>query len=143
MLIGQLLGFGLDLSDPATLIAVILSAAVVIVLGRYLVAYLNTPESADDRFQMATNRTARWLGMLFGGLVVAIGTGLVEGADILAMGADFIGGHPFIVSNLAGISLGAGALSGVFELTVDQYVGIAMMIVAGVFLLQGVYGDAA
>lgn len=142
MLIGQL-GFGLDLSDPATLIAVILITAVAIVLGRYLVAYLNAPEMAEDRFQWATNRTARWLGMLFGGLVVAVGTALVQGADILGMVSQFIGGHPFIVSNLAGISLGAGALSGVFELTVDQYVGIAMMIVAGVFLLQGVYGDAA
>jgi uncharacterized membrane protein YedE/YeeE len=143
MLIGQLLGFSLDLSDPVTLVAVILSAAVLIVAGRYVVAYLNTSEMADDRFQMATNRTARWLGMLFGGVVVAIGTGLVQGADILGMAANFVGGHPFIVSNLAGISLGAGALSGVFQLTVDQYVGIAMMIVAGVFLLQGVYGDAA
>jgi len=142
MLIAQL-GLDLDLSDPATLVATILVAAVAIVAGRYLVAYLNAPQREDEPFRWAADRTARWLGMLFGGLVVAISTGLVEGADILAMVANFIGGHPFVVSNLAGISLGAGALSGVFELTTDQYVGLSMMIVAGVFLIQGAYGDGA
>jgi hypothetical protein len=137
------LGLGLDLSDPATLVATILVAAVAIVAGRYVVAYLNTSEMADDRFQMATNRTARWLGMLFGGVVTTVVIAIVQGADILGMAANFIGGHPFIVSNLAGISLGAGALSGVFQLTVDQYVGIAMMLVGATFLIQEVYGDAA
>lgn len=132
--------FGIPVPSALNLLIIVFGGAVLLLAGRYIAAYLNAPDSTDDRFEWATNRTARWLGMIFGGLVVAGGTAIVQGVDIIAMFTQFVGGHPFIVSNLAGIGLGAGVLSGNIQLTVDQYVGIAMMLVAGVFLLSEVYG---
>jgi hypothetical protein len=135
--------FGVQVPETVTLLIVVFGGAVLLLAGRYAAAYLNAPASTDDRFEWATNRTARWLGMIFGGVIATAGIAVVQGVDIIAMGTQFVGGHPFIVSNLAGIGLGAGVLSGNIQLTVDQYVGLAMMLVAGVFLLSEVYGDAA
>ncbi|WP_276260584.1 hypothetical protein [Haloglomus litoreum] len=135
--------FGIQVTDAVTLLIVIFGGAILVLAARYIAAYLNAPESTDDRFEWATNRTARWLGMIAGGVITAGGIAIIQGVDIVAMLTQFIGSHPFIVSNLAGIGLGAGVLSGTIRLTVDQYVGIALMAVAGTFLLSEVYGDAS
>lgn len=135
--------FGVQVPDVVALLIVVIGVPLLVVAGRYIAAYLNAPESTDDRFEWATNRTARWLGMIVGGVIASAGIAIVQGVDIIAMLTQFIGGHPFIVSNLGAIGLGAGALSGLFDLAVDQYVGIALMVVAGTFLISEVYGDAA
>jgi hypothetical protein len=111
-------------------------ALLAVLATRFAIAYLNT--SGSDRFQKALNRTARWLGIVVGGLTVAASVGLVQFGDIIGQIFAFIGGHPFVVSNLAGISIGAGVMSGVLDLTVDQYVGIALAIAGAVFVLSEV-----
>lgn len=135
--------FGFEVSNTMALFIMVFGGALLVVAGRYIAAYLNAPGSAEDRFEWATNRTAGWLSMIVGGVVAAAGIGIVQGVDIVAQISMFIAGHPFAFSNLAAIGLGAGALSGLLELTVDQYVGVAMAIVGGTFLLQEVYGDAS
>jgi hypothetical protein len=135
--------FGIQVPSALELFIIVFGGAILLVAGRYIAAYLNAPESTDDRIQWASNRTARWLGMMVGGVITAAGIAIVNGVDIVAMGTQFVAGHPFVVSNLAGIGLGAGALSGVLQLTTDQYIGLAMMLVAAVFIASEVYGDAA
>lgn len=126
------------------MLALLVLGTVVVVLGvRYLIAYLNTPDGADDRFQRALNRTGRWLGMIAGGVVVAVATGLVQFGEIVTLLTDLIGGSPFLVSNLAGIGLGAATLSGLLDLSPDQYVGIALAIVGAVFVISEVTESGA
>lgn len=121
----------------------VLGTLIGVLVLRMVIAYLNTPDMADDRFQRALNRTARWVGMIVGGITVAIATGLVQFGEIVTLLTDLIGGSPFLVSNLAGIGLGAATLSGLLDLSTDQYVGIALAIVGGVFVLSEVVDDAA
>jgi hypothetical protein len=136
--------FGFQIPDLAGLLIMVFGGALLVIAARYIAAYLNAPESADDdRFKWATNRTSRWLGMIVGGVLAAAGVGIVEGVDIVAQISMFVGAHPFAVSNLGAIGLGAGALSGALSLTTDQYVGIAMVLVFGSYLASEVYGDAA
>jgi hypothetical protein len=132
--------FGVQVPDVVALLVVVIGVPLLVVAGRYIAAYLNAPDSTDDRFEWATNRTARWLGMIVGGVIASAGIAIVQGVDIIAMLTQFVGGHPFIVSNLGAIGLGAGALSGLFDLAVDQYVGIALVVVAGTFLISEVTG---
>ncbi|WP_276258124.1 hypothetical protein [Haloglomus litoreum] len=132
--------FGFQVPGAVTLFIIVFGGSFLLLAGRYIAAYLNAPESSDDRFEWATNRTARWLGMIFGGLLATAAVAITQGVDIVAMGTQFIGMHPFVVSNLAGIGLGAGVLSGNIQLTTDQYVGLALMAVFGTYLLSEVYG---
>lgn len=111
-------------------------ALLAVLVARFAIAYLNT--SGSDRLEKSLNRTTRWLGIVVGGLVAAAGFGLVQFGDIVGQVFAFVGGHPFVVSNLAGIGLGAGVLSGVVSLSVDQYVGIALAIAGAVFILSEV-----
>lgn len=137
------LGVSADLGDPLTLVLLIVGVPMLLIGLRYIIAYLNTPESADNRAQLALQMTSATVVTVVGGIAAAIGIGLVQFGDIAAMVTMFIGNHPFIVSNLAGIGLGAGALSGLLELSADQYIGIALMIVAGVFIASEVTDRAA
>lgn len=131
---------GMDLGSLA-LLAV--GALVGVFVVRYAIAYLNTPDMAEDRFQRALNKTARWGGVVFGGIVMAVATGLVTFGEVLDLITQLIGGAPFLVSNLAGIGLGAATLSGLLQLSPDQYIGIALAIVGGVFLISEVVENGA
>jgi hypothetical protein len=103
---------------------------------RYVIAYLNS--RGEDRLEKAARTTGMWLAMIATGVAGAVAIGLVQLGDIVGMLTQFVGGHPFIVSNLAGIGIGAGALTGLFDLSADQYVGVAMAIVGAVFLISEV-----
>lgn len=118
------------------LLLIILGGAVGIVGLRYVIAYLNS--RGEDRLEKAARTTGMWLAMIATGVAGAVAIGLVQLGDIVGMLTQFVGGHPFIVSNLAGIGIGAGALTGLFDLSADQYVGVAMAIVGAVFLISEV-----
>lgn len=97
---------------------------------RFVIAYARTGTP-----WMAWDKTTKWAT----GIALAVGSattmGLIQFGDLVGGAAAFIGGHPYFVSNIGITGLGAGALSGLVQLSTDQFVGIAIAIVGLVMLL--------
>jgi hypothetical protein len=105
-----------------------------VLFGRFLVAAVNTEGDLSE----SLGRTGMWAGMVLGGLVAASATGIANFGDIFAGFIGFVGSHPFVVSNLGGIGLGALSLSGTVSLSTSQYVGLALLLVGAVFVVTEV-----
>lgn len=111
-----------------------LGALLAILSVRWVLAFV---QSADEEspLRMATEKTGRWSIAVIGAVAGLAGTGLVE-FNALIMGAvEFVVTHPYFVSNLGVGALGAGAVSGVLNVSTSQYVGIAIALVGVVFLV--------
>lgn len=111
-----------------------LGAGVGVVVLRFLIAAVNTEGDLQD----SVGKTAMFVGLVVGSVLAALATGLASFGDIIGQIVAFVGGHPFVASNLAGIGLGGAALSGLVTLSADQYVGIALLLVGAVFVVQEV-----
>jgi hypothetical protein len=107
---------------------------VLVLLGRFLVAAVNTEGDLSE----SLGRTGVWAGMILGGLVAASATGIANFGDIIGGFVNFVASHPFVASNLGGISLGALSLSGTVSLSTSQYVGLALLLVGAVFVVTEV-----
>ncbi|WP_436931674.1 hypothetical protein [Halosimplex halobium] len=104
-----------------------------IVLGRFLVAYARVRDRRDA-LSTATAITGRWtLGLILGGASAAA-VGLVQFGDIVGMTVGFIVGHPYFVTNFGILGLGGAGLSGLISISGQQFVGAGMVIVGAVFL---------
>ncbi|ELZ23494.1 hypothetical protein C475_14513 [Halosimplex carlsbadense 2-9-1] len=107
--------------------------AFVVALGRFLVAYSRVRDRRDA-LSTAFAITGRWtLALILGG-ASAVGVGLVQFGDIVAMTVGFVVSHPYFVTNFGIIGIGAGGLSGLFTITGQEFIGIGMLIVGVVFL---------
>jgi hypothetical protein len=106
---------------------------VLIVLGRFLIAYSRVRDRRDA-LSRAFAITGKWTLMVIVGGMSAVAVGLVNFADVVNVAFGFIVGHPYFVSNFGVSGLGAGALSGVFPVTGQQFVGVGLLIVGVVFL---------
>jgi hypothetical protein len=103
---------------------------------RYLVAYVNA--RGDNQARKAAGTTADWLGMVAGGIVAAGAAGIGTFGDIAGQIFALIGGNPFAISNLGAIGLGAANLGGLLSLSVEQYVGVALLLAGLVFVFSEV-----
>lgn len=116
-----------------------LGALVVLIVGRFLVAWADDDTDARE----ALDITGRWTAGVAGAAFAAGALGLVQFGDIVAMGAEFIGGHPYAVSNGITALLGWLALDGVLNVSGEQFAGLALAVVGIVLLLYEVEDDAA
>jgi len=109
-----------------------LGAFLAIVAVRFVIAYAN----ADTRrpFATAVTRTGRWTFGLLGGVFGAVALGLVQFGDLVGGFVGFVVSHPYFASNFGIAGVGAGAISGMFQLTTQQFLGIAFVIVGAVFV---------
>lgn len=110
-----------------------LGAFALLVVGRML---LNLAKGNNVRDSVT--ETGRWTSMILGSLFAVGGMGLVEFADILGMVTNFVGSHPFAVSNGLTAALGALGLAGFVEVSASQYLGAGLVIVGGVMLVYEV-----
>ncbi|QIO23091.1 hypothetical protein [Haloarcula sp. JP-L23] len=116
--------------DPVAGIGAFVAILGTVFLLRFAVAY-----ARSEDLSVSWDRTTQWvtaIAMAVGGAVMM---GLVQFGDLVGMAIEFIVSHPYFVSNFAVGGLGAGAISGVFTLTVSQYVGIALAIIGLVFIV--------
>jgi len=100
-------------------------AIMTLVFGvRFAIAYARTGTP-----WMAWDKTTKWAT----GIALAIGSattaGLIQFGDLVGGLFEFVVGHPYVVSNFGITGLGAGALSGLFQITTSQFVGTAIAIV--------------
>lgn len=102
-----------------------------VLLVRFLIGLART----DGNAALAWDRTNRWAAGVAAGIGSAGAVGLIEFGDTIGMLVGYIASHPFIVSNVGIAGLGAGALSGAITISMEQYLGLALMIVGVVFML--------
>lgn len=110
-----------------------LGAFVVLVIGRFIVALANGEDLED-----AAGLTGRWTGALLGGIAAAGALGLVEFADIVGMLTMLIGQHPMAVANIGIAGIGAAVISGIVEMSVEQYLGVAIGLLGITMILREV-----
>ena len=123
-------GVALDIVGGFLVASAVMAA---ILFVRFVIAYAN----ADGRspFQSALSRTGKWTFGLVAGVFSTVAVGLVQFGDLVGMTVGFIVGHPYFASNFGVAGVGAGALSGMWTLTAQQYLGVALAIVGLVFLV--------
>ncbi|WP_226010521.1 hypothetical protein [Halomicrobium salinisoli] len=109
---------------------------------RFLIALARVSDT-ESPLRRAVSRTGQWAMALAAGVGSAAGLGLVQFGDLVGGFVQFVVGHPYFVSNIGVIGLGAGGLSGAFQLSTSQFVGIAMAIVGAVFIAMEVSEDDA
>lgn len=112
---------------------VALAAVLALVGGRFLIAL-----ARDEEPREAIEITGRWSAGLVGAAGAAGAMGLVQFADIVAAGSQFVATHPFAVSNGVVTALGAFVAGGWLELSSGEFVGVAIALVGAVMLLYEV-----
>lgn len=110
-----------------------LAASLALVTVRFLVAL-----SRDEEPREALEITGRWSAGLVGAAGAAGAMGLVQFADIVAAGSQFVATHPFAVSNGVVTALGAFVAGGWLSLSSTQFVGVAVALVGAVMLMYEV-----
>ena len=138
-LIPEVGGFTFDLISGLYLAAGTFGLVLLVLLGRYAVAYRNNRGDAGE----ALTDTGRWIFAVVGGAFVAGFTGLAQAGDIIAQITAFIASHPFSVSNLGVTAVGWLGYSGAISLGPREFVGIAIAIIGFVFIVQGVQDFAS
>lgn len=88
----------------------------------------------------SAERVGKWWVVVFGAIIGASMTGLVGLGEVTDLLVQLMGKNPLAFAEGITIGLGALGLSGAISLTWDQYVGIALLVVAGAVLAREVYG---
>jgi len=116
-------------------------ALVAILSVRWIIALVQS-EDSESPLRMATEKTGRWSIAIVGAIAGLAGTGLVQFNELVVEGVAFIASHPYFVSNLGVGALGAGALSGVLDVSTGQYIGLVIAVIGLVFLVTEVESNA-
>jgi len=115
-------------------------ALVAILSVRWIIALVQS-EDSESPLRMATEKTGRWSMAIVGAIAGLTGTGLVQFNEVVVGAISFVTTHPYFVSNFGLGALGAGALSGVLDVSTGQYIGIALAVIGLVFLVVEVNDD--
>lgn len=128
--------FGISLGTVGVAFGIVIGAFLVGMLWKFGSELLEGDEPSE-----AASDAADWGSMILLAVGGVLATVIVQSADALGMLTQFLGAHPFAVSNLGAIGLGALSIGGMLSLSKAQYVGIAMSI-TGAALLASEMGDS-
>lgn len=116
--------------DPMAGVGVFIGIFGAVLLLRFGVAY-----ARSEDLRVSFDRTTQWTMAVAMAVGSAVSFGLIQFGDLVTGAVEFIVTHPYFVSNFGITGLGAGALSGVFSLSTDQFIGIAIALIGLVFIV--------
>ncbi|WP_135304117.1 hypothetical protein [Haloarcula amylovorans] len=108
--------------------------AFVAILGAFVLVRFGIAYARSEDLSVSWDRTTKWVTSVAMAIGAATSFGLIQFGDLIGMAIEFVVSHPYFVTNFGIAGIGAGALSGVFNISTSQYVGIVVAIVGLVFI---------